>query len=485
MPWQIPTAKPIDLGKIMLNAQQYQMNKLKIQQAESDARSKLQLQALQKSALAGNEKAFQILSFVSPETAKGIQDLAISREKHNIEVDKTVRDAATQKATVIGRAVDKIRSTPSAYEPARKVLIAQGIINPEDMPEQYDQNWVESVGTVLPRAIGAIKDPDLPLDAQKAGLMLKYGPDQWSKHIPEIGEELRSWEERKLEKRGKPNVIIYNEKTPMGVTEAMRTKLFKDYQDARITRGFIGDILKTVTDENGNINVDPYVGWAPRVGKWSLNNLSNMSKYAYSKLPENVKEWHSKMSDLSAAIGKYKTNEYHKLIGGQQTAREIQNLIDTVLSMDMSSQQFKSALSQLMRDTERAERIASDMLSSGMFPLGSEDPGFGIALDRRFNEEKASEVKRQEAELIGEGRSREDAGRILMNRGMINVPKFKEEYSSNAVANKRARIADEFQDKNPGATSVDTVYFLKSQNMYGSEEEFQQELENARRAEGM
>ena len=133
--------------------------------------------------------------------------------------------------------------------------------------------------------------------------------------------------------------------------------------DARQVMRFIGDI-KALGDPA------QFLGYMRRAEFWMkdkqrkakdvpllgdiLGNLSTAERMQYEKA-----------SEFRSIVKKYKSLEYKKLIGSAQTATEVKNLADSIISVDMSDTVFRRNLELLERETKRIAQAAEDALAHG------------------------------------------------------------------------------------------------------------------------
>jgi hypothetical protein len=154
-----------------------------------------------------------------------------------------------------------------------------------------------------------------------------------------------------------------------GIDASKKTRT--DQETALLKANDIGAMLDQIdgiaTDSNGNVNFGQFLGVVPKGKAATLNFIAGLDE---SLVPESERPWLQKANDFRSAIGEYRSQEMHDLLGSAQSAREIANTVDFLLSADMNGPKFRSAYAQLRRKVNRARAVASMVLAEKI-PVGT------------------------------------------------------------------------------------------------------------------
>ena len=216
---------------------------------------------------------------------------------------------------------------------------------PKPQPFNADQVWaanrvVQDTGNQMLQN---------PLAAMKAN------PEQFERYR----NEFNAMREKEAKARG-TNVVVEG-RDP--ATTSRRTAHQKTIDDARETLATIQDI-KTLGDPG------QYLGWLNRAEFWGKDKVAQAG--LIGALPPEEREQFERAAQFRAIVDKYRATEFNRLIGAAQTTSEVKNLVNSILNADMNEVQFRAALKNLDRTTQRALQFSQEALDKG-YDLGTAD----------------------------------------------------------------------------------------------------------------
>lgn len=154
------------------------------------------------------------------------------------------------------------------------------------------------------------------------------------------------------------------------------------------TSGSLDELQRMATPQGANApDWGQFLGGRQQAGAWLINKAD---KWIPSAVSSENREQASRINDFRAVLDKYRAEEYKRLLGSAQSEAEIKNLVNAIISGDMSPAQFDSAFQALRKATARSERIAREVLGKG-FDLGS--PGYRREFSRQERAERAGEQR--------------------------------------------------------------------------------------------
>ncbi len=112
----------------------------------------------------------------------------------------------------------------------------------------------------------------------------------------------------------------------------------------------------------------------------------------------------AKVQAFRSLVDKYRSEEFKRLLGSAQSKQEIANLTNTIISSDMTPEQFRVALNTLERTAKRAQRISARILDEG-FEVGTK------SYNTRFEQLEKKDAARKQ-------RLREIATRLVKDEGV-------------------------------------------------------------------
>jgi hypothetical protein len=123
-------------------------------------------------------------------------------------------------------------------------------------------------------------------------------------------------------------------------------------------------------------NFSKFLGVFPQGKKTLLAGLESINP---NLVPEDHKAWLQDMSRFRSIVDEYRSGRFNKLLGSAQSAAEVRNLANAVLSADMGTTQFMETKARFEQVLKRKVAVAEQVLSEGI-PLGS------LGYRKRFGE---------------------------------------------------------------------------------------------------
>jgi hypothetical protein len=158
----------------------------------------------------------------------------------------------------------------------------------------------------------------------------------------------------------------------VGGTGAEASKQTRHSQETALLKAndlgaMLDQLDEIATDQSGNVNFGQFLGVVPKGKAATLNFMASLDE---SLVPEDQRPWLQRANDFRATIGEYRSQEMHDLLGSAQSAREIANTVDFLLSADMNGPKFRAGYAQLRRKVNRARNVASMVLAENI-PVGT------------------------------------------------------------------------------------------------------------------
>lgn len=157
---------------------------------------------------------------------------------------------------------------------------------------------------------------------------------------------------------GAPRMTMVNgEPTAVGATTATLNAIQKSWieDDQR---------LSMLEDIEALGPADEFLGLWNNVAFWGLEKADQVGSLQH--LSPGLQAKFDKISEARAIINKYRSEEFHKLIGSAQTPTEIEGLIDSILNTKMSPRQFTIAMKNLRKVTTRHIMAAEEAMTEGL-----------------------------------------------------------------------------------------------------------------------
>lgn len=209
---------------------------------------------------------------------------------------------------------------------------------------------------------------------------------EFAKQDPRWSEAEEIWEQRRKEaaKSGadKSSITI-----PMGHITNHMEQIDKANKDIKMVGDLrqAGDASKFLGYKNLWTHkwreIKDKAGELPLVGEF-LDNMSPTERQEY----RNAAKFYS-------IVQGYRAQEFKALIGGAQTATEVENLVDSILNKDMSPEQFKANLERLDTISRRAREYSMMVLKNPGMVYGSEE--YGRKMDEMFASADKDEEQRK------------------------------------------------------------------------------------------
>lgn len=173
---------------------------------------------------------------------------------------------------------------------------------------------------------------------------------------------------RAYEKEKKPAGTVVN----VGGTGTEASKQTRHTQETALLKAndlgaMLDQLDEIAADPSGNVNFGQFLGVVPKGKAATLNFIAGLDE---SLVPEDQRPWLQRANDFRATLGEYRSQEMHDLLGSAQSAREIANTVDFLLSADMNGPKFRSGYAQLRRKVSRARNVASMVLAENI-PVGT------------------------------------------------------------------------------------------------------------------
>jgi hypothetical protein len=311
-----------------------------------------------------------------PAAAQAADPFAYAKmQEQQIEIRKKGQDSAKLRAEetqrmqeAAARAIGANPRLAGAYQNEVMRRAQRGEIDP------FEVVGADTAHTVLPE--GMVGPEALPSRGESRAAVQTAGGDPFKgmdnglkeylgsrpnddPSIPGFAERYDAWN-RANKKSGAVSVNV-------GGMAGASKKTTADQEAAMLkandTASMLDEIDRIATGPDGKRNFSQFLGFAPRGKRFALDMAASIDS---NLVPQEQRAWFDKMNQFRAAVGEYKSTEYHNLLGGSQTASEIRNLVNVVLSEDMSGPAFEAAYTQLRRKTERAQQVASMVLGEGI-----------------------------------------------------------------------------------------------------------------------
>lgn len=408
----------IDIPSIYLAAQQYRANEDSMRQREADRQRQEQerqrqeqLRSLYAGAISGNQQAIAGLQQQDPQGFMELEKQQQASQAAQAEQARRQQDQAIQNATTTGnmlRAVKASKVPEQTYQAVRQQAIQMGLGTEDALPLQYDPQWVD---TMLAQSEAIHRSR-----AEGIGTV-DWQNYQHTKIDPGFKEHLEQ-----NRRAGAPNIQL----TMPGnapVSQKTRGEQEGELLDAENDLVMLDEIKTLATDNYGNTDFGQFLGWWPKGKKATLSLIEEVSGF----VPASQRDWYGRASAFRTRIDEYKAGRYNKLLGSAQSAAEVRNLANAVLSADMGTTQFNEAYRRLQSTLQRKIRVAQQVLGEGL-DLGT------LAYRKRFDEiERAQKAKQSASKrtvspdvakaimaegnrLLAEGKSREEVKKILQSK---------------------------------------------------------------------
>jgi hypothetical protein len=352
----------------------------------------------------------QQLDLERQRTAAQLAAQTTTNQAAQLELDRTRRYAATQSAL---QGVPRLQAVAQAYQAAAQAAATAGGAGPPDpvaqgraaaLGQAYQQTWqgerqrlAGQLGTVAPDMVKNLPDvlaPDqLPHYVQglRQNMELMSDPHKWSiagndaaeSMAAEAGdkslldpttamqtdpEKFRKLHTKFLIEEPKAratagaakttNIVNGSESAP--ATPATKTKVQGQWLDAQKTLGMLDDL--TALSDQGDFS--QFLGTWNNAKFWASEKADQASML--DALPPDVQDQYNKTAEFRSILGTYKTTEFHKYAGSNQTKNEIDGMIDSVLNKEMSPTQFKAAMASTRRAMTREQREAEQVMTEGL-----------------------------------------------------------------------------------------------------------------------
>jgi hypothetical protein len=184
---------------------------------------------------------------------------------------------------------------------------------------------------------------------------------------PAFGQQFDRW----LTKMTKSRATSVNVGVDTGrqeAVQAVKSEQQKELINTMNTTSMLDELEAMATPEGA---AKP--NWAQFLGGGAQTKgaiVNKLDKWAPSLVGSGDRAQVERLNEFRAVLDKYRSEEYKRLLGSAQSEAEIKNLVNAIISADMSPAQFGEAFKTLRRATARAEGIAKQVLGEG-FEVGS------------------------------------------------------------------------------------------------------------------
>ena len=242
--------------------------------------------------------------------------------------------------------------------------VAPGLQGPPGMgidPQQMQQFVTEAQAGA---AMRGEKPDELPHDEASRRVLNRGIARGTPEYVPAYNAALAELE---AEGRGRAKASAANFNVNTGRADVTK-KTQGDQEDQLLAGRETLDMLDelkglAVNPKTGKSDFSQFQGKLPRAGRWVLAELDDIDP---SLVPEDSRPWFNRAQAYRATLDKYRSEEFKRLLGSAQTDTEIKNLVNAVISADMSSTQFEQAIDTLERRTKRVMATAEEVLSKGL-----------------------------------------------------------------------------------------------------------------------
>jgi hypothetical protein len=368
-----------NLTQMFVQGQQARLNEQRLQEGQARMALAPKLAAARRAAVQGDPTDLMALA---PEEWTAMQEQSRKAAAADLARQKAMTEQWTAKVGLAGRAAETLSLNPNAYPMVARRLAGSGLYKAGELEQLFEdpqQPGVVSPGKVKELAAtlpGLLETPEEmdPVQAERqAAAVLEYGTDveaaRGDRRFRPMVERILFEEPLKRAKAGA--IVLPSE------LEAKTKARQQEVLTAGLTElADLNQMRALVTTPEGRADFTQFLGYLPRGKRWTLNTIGKASAKA---VPEHMRPWLKRSNTFAALVKSYKAEKFHELLGGAQTAIEIENLVDSVLNMDMSSDQFEAAFNALTIRLNTAMKVAGAVLDSGLV-IGS--AGYTEAIEK-------------------------------------------------------------------------------------------------------
>lgn len=337
----------IDLPGIYAAAQQYRANEMQMQQQAKERDRQDRLRTLYAGAMGGDQRAIQGLQQNDPRgylalqktqlEQKGMQQEQIARQA---DQQRKEQDQAAENLTVLGDILRHVK-TPQEYAAARAQALEMRITTPQQMPEQFNQQWnnaIMSRSEVLRQAKQARSEDTT--DKRNYEYMMSLPAEQ----RPEFA--------RLLSSKG----IQINTGDNMAPTTVTQNKLQGDVEKGSETLAQLNDIKQRFDPQK-------YMAWGSGFKTGVANLASRMG--ADSMLPAGIKDFADERDKMRLLVKRIKLPFGVEITGSAGSEKQFDEIASAVIDTDLAPREFAAKLQELIDFTERTLALKRQILATG------------------------------------------------------------------------------------------------------------------------
>lgn len=306
---------------------------------------------------------------LDPERAKAMQGFAAEQTRGADDIAKRTAERQQWASRVLAASPGKAQFVQQHIDDEAKTgrinrfsiggdpstFVAEGLAGPQVLPTRDE---AENLGLEAGAVLGEEKPQSLTTLSQN---LIEAG---FARGTPEYQRAMR----KAMDDEAKAKTININNgsaaasnKTTSGQEEALL--------DAQDQLAMLGEVRTLATGPDGAVNFGQFLGVGAKGKKLLLDVMDSINPEA---VPEEMRGWYEKMATFRSVVDDYKAGRYNKLLGSAQSAAEVRNLMNAVLSADMNSTQFTAAFERMENVLARKIRVAEQVLAEGI-PLGGRD----------------------------------------------------------------------------------------------------------------